>query len=85
MDRFLQAQTVLHFDAGLGLFKCSEEDVNDWIAGLVDIIRLGIGKGDRHIMGAYDDVTQWVIAYFYHHSTLQFLEQPVWRKDTSKR
>ena len=55
MDRFLQAQTVLHFDAGLGLFKCSEEDVNGWIAGLVDIIRLGIGKGDRHIMGAYKD------------------------------
>jgi len=49
MDRFLQAQTVLHLDAGLGLFKCSEEDVNGWIAGLVDIIRFGIGSIEKEI------------------------------------
>ncbi|MFH1076896.1 MAG: TetR/AcrR family transcriptional regulator, partial [Pseudomonadota bacterium] len=49
MDRFLQAQTVLHLDAGLGLFKCSEEDVKVWIEGLVGIIRLGIGSIEKGI------------------------------------
>ncbi|MBU4012291.1 MAG: TetR/AcrR family transcriptional regulator [Proteobacteria bacterium] len=45
IDRFLQSQTVLHLDAGLGLFKCREEDIKAWIEGLVDIIRFGIGRG----------------------------------------
>lgn len=55
MDRFLQAQTVLHLDnAEFGLFKCSEEDIKDWIAGLVDIIRLGIGSYRRGIEKGID-------------------------------
>lgn len=43
MDRFLQAQAIQHLDAGLGLYKTDEENARDWIAGIVDIMRIGIG------------------------------------------
>ncbi len=48
MDRFLQAQTMLHLDAGLGIYKCDENNAGRWITDLVDIMRLGIGlkKGE---------------------------------------
>ncbi len=43
MDRFLQAQAIQYLDAGLGLYKTDEENARDWIAGIVDIMRIGIG------------------------------------------
>ena len=48
MDRFLQAQTMLHLDAGLGIYKCDENNAGYWITDLVDIMRLGMGlkKGE---------------------------------------
>ena len=48
MDRFLQAQTMLHLDAGLGIYKCDENNAGRWITDLVDIMRLGMGlkKGE---------------------------------------
>jgi AcrR family transcriptional regulator len=49
IDRFLQAQTVLHLDANLGLFNCSNTDAKAWIKSLVDIIRLGIGNTEKDI------------------------------------
>lgn len=44
MDRFLQAQTVRHLDAGLGLHDCSEERARRWVRQLVDVLRRGIGR-----------------------------------------
>lgn len=46
MDRFLQAQTILHLDAGLGLYKVNEDNARHWIESLVNIMRLGIGRRD---------------------------------------
>lgn len=46
MDRFLQAQTILHLDAGLGLYNVNEDNARHWIESLVDIMRLGIGLRD---------------------------------------
>lgn len=43
MDRFLQAQAIQHLDAELGLYKTDEENARDWIAGIVDMMRIGIG------------------------------------------
>lgn len=43
MDRFLQAQTIPHLDAGLGLFQCSEQHARTWIKELKTILQTGIG------------------------------------------
>jgi TetR/AcrR family transcriptional regulator len=42
MDRFLQAQTIPHLDAGLGLYRVDEVLADEWIANVVDFIRKGI-------------------------------------------
>ena len=44
MDRFLQAQTILHLDAELGLYKTDERNAREWITGLVNILRFGLGS-----------------------------------------
>jgi AcrR family transcriptional regulator len=44
MDRFLQAQTVRHLDAGLGLFQIERDAAERWAANLVDTLRYGIGR-----------------------------------------
>ncbi len=43
MDRFLQAQAIPHLDAGLGLYQCSEGTARQWVAQLMQMLRLGIG------------------------------------------
>jgi len=43
MDRFLQARTIPHLDAGLGIYNCSEQEAREWIKDLTDILRTGIG------------------------------------------
>ena len=43
MDRFLQARTISHLDAGLGIYSCSEREAREWIKELTDILRIGIG------------------------------------------
>lgn len=44
MDRFLQAQTVPHLDAGSGIHQCSEATAREWVRELTEMMRLGIGK-----------------------------------------
>lgn len=44
MDRFLQTHTVRNMDSGLGLFRADEENINIWIAAMIDIIKNGIGE-----------------------------------------
>jgi AcrR family transcriptional regulator len=43
MDRFLQARSVPHLDAGLGLFTCDQQTAEKWAVDIVDIIRFGVG------------------------------------------
>lgn len=42
MDRFLQAQTVPHLDAGLGLYQCTVDQAEQWVRGLIGIMRTGL-------------------------------------------
>ena len=42
MDRFLQARTIQHLDAGLGIYNCPEQEAREWIKELTDILRTGI-------------------------------------------
>jgi AcrR family transcriptional regulator len=44
MDRFLQAQTIRHLDAGLGIYNCGRDEAREWISQLTEILRMGIGK-----------------------------------------
>lgn len=44
MDRFLQAQTIHHLDADLGLRNCDVRTARDWVAAIVTILRSGIGR-----------------------------------------
>ena len=44
MDRFLQAQTVPHLDAGSGIHQCSEATAREWVRELTEMMRLGIGR-----------------------------------------
>ncbi len=43
MDRFLQAHTVRHLDAGLDLYQADADQAGPWVEDLVGFIRLGIG------------------------------------------
>ncbi len=43
LDRFLQAQSVEHLDAGIGLYHISEKESYRWIEYIVKVIRSGIG------------------------------------------
>jgi AcrR family transcriptional regulator len=43
MDRFLQARTVSHLDAGQGLYQCKESSALEWVKHLTKIMRFGIG------------------------------------------
>lgn len=43
MDRFLQARTISHLDAGLGIYSADEADIRRRVSNLVEMIRLGIG------------------------------------------
>ena len=43
MDRFLQARTIAHLDAGVGLYHADSHEVQQRIAELVDMIRQGMG------------------------------------------
>ncbi len=42
MDRFLQALSMEHFDAGLGLYRLDREQAERWARELVAVIRNGI-------------------------------------------
>jgi AcrR family transcriptional regulator len=55
MDRFLQAQSIPHLDAGLGLYKCDEETARRWVAQLMDILRLGLGISDCERVEIFQD------------------------------
>lgn len=44
MDRFLQAQTIRHLDAGLGLYEAPAAQAQQWVAGMVDFMRRGMGR-----------------------------------------
>ncbi|GBC63316.1 TetR/AcrR family transcriptional regulator [Desulfonema ishimotonii] len=43
MDRFLQARTVQHLDAGLGIYNCTTAEARQWVRQLTDIMCAGIG------------------------------------------
>ena len=43
MDRFLQAQTIPHLDAGLGLYEVDDARAEEWVVNVIDFIRKGIG------------------------------------------
>lgn len=46
LERFLQAYGLQHLDAGLGLYKASDEDVRRWAQGVVRLLRHGLaGSG----------------------------------------
>ncbi len=44
MDRFLQAQTTAHLDAGLGVYQCDMETARRWVTGLLAVMRTGVLK-----------------------------------------
>ena len=44
LDRFLQAQSIEHLDAGLGLYRIDETGARDWIRHIVHLIQHGISK-----------------------------------------
>ena len=47
LDRFLQAYGLQHLDAGLGLYKASEEEVERWARGVVGLLKTGLaGPGE---------------------------------------
>ncbi len=43
MDRFLQARTIRHLDAGIGIYKADDETTEHWISEIIDIMRFGMG------------------------------------------
>ena len=45
LDRFLQAQSIEHLDAGLGLYRIDEADAARWIAHITDLVCRGVSKG----------------------------------------
>jgi len=47
MDRFLQTQTILHLDAGLGIYQADKNKIKSWITDIVEIINIGIGAADQ--------------------------------------
>jgi len=47
MDRFLQTQTILHLDAGLGIYQADEKKIKSWITDIVEIINIGIGATNQ--------------------------------------
>ncbi len=44
MDRFLQAHTIKHLDAELGIYDSNSENTDLWIHEIVEIICRGVGK-----------------------------------------
>ena len=42
LEGFLQAYGVQHLDAGLGLYKASDEDVRRWALGVVRLLKHGL-------------------------------------------
>lgn len=46
LDRFLQAQSIEHLDAGLGLYRIDEAGARNWIRHIVRLIRHGISKSE---------------------------------------
>ncbi len=43
MDRFLQARTIAHLDAGVGIYEADPHDIQQRISELIDMIRMGMG------------------------------------------
>lgn len=43
MDRFLQARTIAHLDAGVGIHAADLHDIRRWVTELIDMIRKGLG------------------------------------------
>jgi hypothetical protein len=48
MDRFLQAQTIRHMDADLGIFQASAKAADEWIKAIVNILLSGISCQKSH-------------------------------------
>jgi AcrR family transcriptional regulator len=47
LERFLQIYGVQYLDAGLGLYKASDEEVRRWAKGVVRLLRTGLaGSGE---------------------------------------
>ena len=42
LERFLQVYGLQHLDAGLGLYKASDEDARRWAEGVVSLLRTGL-------------------------------------------
>lgn len=48
LERFLQAYGLQHLDAGLGLYRASDDDAQRWAQGVVRILRTGLaGTGGQ--------------------------------------
>ncbi|MBI5572656.1 MAG: TetR/AcrR family transcriptional regulator [Desulfomonile tiedjei] len=48
LERFLQAYGLQHLDAGLGLYRASDDEAKHWAQGVVRILRTGLaGTGGR--------------------------------------
>jgi AcrR family transcriptional regulator len=43
MDRFLQARTIAHLDAGVGIYGADLHDIHRRVSALIDMIRKGMG------------------------------------------
>jgi TetR/AcrR family transcriptional regulator len=42
LERFLQSYGLQHLDAGLGLYKASDEEVQRWAQGVVHLLKAGL-------------------------------------------
>lgn len=42
LERFLQSYGLQHLDAGLGLYKASDEEVQRWAQGVVQLLKTGL-------------------------------------------
>jgi len=49
MDRFLQAYTIKHLDADLGIYDSNSENTDLWIHEIVEIICQGVGKKNHEL------------------------------------
>ena len=48
LERFLQAYGLQHLDAGLGLYRASDDEAQRWAQGVVRILRTGLaGTGGQ--------------------------------------
>lgn len=44
MDRFLQARTIVHLDAGVGIYHADSPEIEQRVSELIEMIRIGMGS-----------------------------------------